>query len=160
MRLRRADDVRTALEWSGLVQRSVRVFPIAVVGLLATGVYMTSTRWACSVPWIDAALVGLTLIVFLGNAVEAPRGRALARELSAAGLTRRARRLMRDPVAWAAKMTTHTLVLAVVWVMTAKPGAEGSVVALAVALVGGVALSLPTWHRCESANRAPAAAAR
>ena len=160
VRLQRADDVRSALEWSGLIQRAVRAFPIAVVGLLATGVYMTHAHWAWSVPWIDAALVGLIVIVILGNVVEAPRGRALARELTGAGLTPRARRLMRDPVSWAAKMTTHTLVLAVVWLMSAKPGTEGSVVALTVALLGGVALSLPAWRRRESSDTAPVPAAR
>ena len=123
LRLRTVATVAEARSWLALVRRVVPGFPIAGVGLLASGAWMTHAEWRWSLAWIDAALVGLALIVALGNGVEATRIRAFEREFASAGLTPRARRLARDPLFWTAKATTLTLVVAVVFVMTVKPAA-------------------------------------
>lgn len=155
LKLRAASDVAEAFEWLSVVRRVVPTFPVAVLGLLATGGYMTHQLRAWSVPWVDAALVGLGLIVMLGSGIEAARGRLLGRELAASGLSPRAQRLLRDPVAWTAKMTTLTLVVAVVFVMTVKPHAKGSTVALAVAVLSGALAAIPLW-RAPAPSRASA----
>ncbi len=146
LRLRGADSVAEAMSWVTLVARVVPCFPVAVLGLLGSGIYMTHQRWTWAMPWIEAALVGLALIVALGSGVEGSRGRALRRELESSGMSSRARRLLRDPVAWSAKVTTLTLVVAVVFVMTAKPAFTGCVAALCVALVSGVLGAIPLWR--------------
>lgn len=146
LRLRSVDSLAAAMPWVTLVGRVVPGFPVAVVGLLGSGAYMTHERWTWSMPWIEAALVGLALIVALGSGVEASRGRALRRELQMAGMSSRARRLLRDPVAWSAKMTTLTLVVAVVFVMTLKPATAGCLVALGLALVAGPLGAIPVWR--------------
>jgi hypothetical protein len=149
LRLRRAESAADATAWLAFVEKVVRAFPVATVGLLATGAYMTHQRWSWSVPWIDAALVGLGLIIALGTGIERARGQALSRELAASGLSPDARRLLRDPVAWTAKITTLTLVVAVVFVMTMKPAAGGCVAALAVALVAGAIGAVPLWRTAD-----------
>ncbi|MGD8321249.1 MAG: hypothetical protein PVJ02_12355, partial [Gemmatimonadota bacterium] len=121
LRLRGAESIADAASWLGVIRRVVRLFPLAVLGLMASGWYMTHERWSFSLPWIDAAVVGLVLIVILGTGVEGSRNRALGRELQAHGLSMQARRLLRDPVAWSAKMSTLTVSLAVVFLMTVKP---------------------------------------
>jgi len=138
VRLRRARTAPDATAWLALTGRVVRVFPLASLGLLASGVYMTQASWTWSTPWIDAALVGLGLIVALGNGIEGSRGRALARELESAGMSARARRMLRDPMAWSVKLTTLTLFLALLFVMTLKPAAIGCVVAVSTAVITGV----------------------
>lgn len=144
--LRGAESSAEAGRWLGLIGRVVPLFPLAAIGLLATGAFLTAERWSWSLPWVQAALVGLILIMALGSGVEAGRGRALKREMESAGWSDRARRLVRDPVAWSAKLTTLTLALAVVFVMTIKPGREGSGAALAVALVTGLLGAVPFWR--------------
>jgi len=94
-------------------------------------------------PWIDAALVGLALIVALGNGVEATCVRALEREMASSGMSPRARRPARDPFFWTAKTTTLTLVVAVVFVMTAKPAGLESAIVLLAALVAGALVAVP-----------------
>ncbi len=146
VRLRRARTVGEAMERGTLVARIVPAFPAAVIGLLGTGAYMTQVRWSWSTPWIDAALAGLGLLVILGTGVEGSRGRALRRELESAGLSPRAQRLLRDPVAWTAKMMTLTLVVAVVFVMTVKPAGAVCITAIAVAVVAGALVAAPAWR--------------
>jgi hypothetical protein len=146
LRLRAVDSAEAAAPWLALIGRVVPAFPAAVVGLLGSGIYMTLDRWAWSAPWIDAALVGLGLIVVLGNAVEATRGRALRREIESAGMSARARRLLRDPVSWSAKMTTLTLTVAVVFVMAVKPAGGECVAVVVLAVIMGVAGAVPMWR--------------
>jgi hypothetical protein len=139
--------------WGMFIGKVVRAFPIAVAGLVGSGAYMTQDRWTWSTPWIDASIAGLALIVVLGPGVEARRGRELAREVQSAGLSPRARRLLRDPVAWSAKAMTITVMLGVVLVMTAKPGTAGAVVVLIVAVAVALLAAIPFW-RHEPAARA------
>jgi hypothetical protein len=78
--------------------------------------------------------------------VEASRGRALKHEIQTQGLSERARRLLRDPVAWTAKATTWTLMLAVMFVMSTKPPAWGCALSLVIALLVGAMIAVPMWR--------------
>lgn len=157
-RLRRATRADDARHWVGFVERVVPVFPVAVLGLVVTGGYMTHLRWSWSTPWVDAALTGLALIVLLGTGVEGSRLRLLRRELDANGLSARAWQLLCDPVTCTSKVMMLTVVVAVVFVMTVKPLAVGSVSAIVVGVVSGVLLAMPMWRPERAA--APEAAAQ
>lgn len=132
--------------WAKVVKTVVPCFPLATLLLAGSGAYMTQTEWRWTTPWIDAGIVGLALLVVCGSGVEASRGRALEREVRAAGLSPRARALLRDPMAWSAKLTTFTLMLAVVFLMVVKPSALGSALALVVALLAGPLAAVPFWR--------------
>ena len=132
--------------WAKVVKTVVPCFPVATLLLAGSGAYMTQTGWRWTTPWIDAGIAGLALIVVCGSGVEAARGRALEREVRAAGLSPRARALLRDPVAWSAKMTTFTLMPAIVFLMVVKPSALGSALALVVALLAGPLAAVPFWR--------------
>ena len=153
LRLRHVDDVSEATHWLAFTEKIIPAFPLSVLGLLGTGAYMTHQRWSWSIPWVDAALVGLGLIVVLGSGIEASRGRAVRRELATAGVSSRARKLLRDPLAWSARMTTLTLVVAVVFVMAVKPGARECVAAIFLAVVAGVLAAVP-MHRAPRVRSA------
>lgn len=151
LQLRNADGAGEARTWGAFLPRIAWVFPVASAGLLFTGAYMVWGTWKWSTPWVVAGIVGLAMIILLGAGIQGARGRMAEAELRAAGLSARARRLLRDPIAWSAKVTTWSLTVAVTFVMTAKPAAAGCTVALAAAVIGGVLLAAPFW-------RAPAAA--
>ena len=146
-RLRDSENPREAAGWGMLIGKVVRAFPVATIGLVATGAYMTQKEWSWSSGWIIAGLAGLALIVVCGAGIEGSRGRALKRELQTAGLSARAQQLMRDPLSWSAKVTTWTLTLAVVFVMSTKPSGAGAAAALAVAVGLGVAGAVLFWRR-------------
>jgi hypothetical protein len=156
LELRLAETPADIGRWGSLIHRVVPAFPVAAIGLFATGAYMTQHTWSWSTPWIDAAIAGLVLIVLLGDGIDASRGRALKKEVMENGLSPRARALVRDPLGWSAKITTLTLTLAVVYVMTVKPGAGGSSAALVVAVLAGCAIAFPLW-RPQPAGSAPVA---
>ncbi|HTS88940.1 MAG TPA: hypothetical protein VMG41_10650 [Gemmatimonadales bacterium] len=107
---------------------------------------MTHDRWSWTTPWIDASLTGLGLIAVLGNGVDRIRLAALGRELAASGFSARARRLLRDPAAWTAKTMILGLVVAVVFVMTVKPGTVGCVGAIGTSLIAGALSAVPLWR--------------
>lgn len=146
MRLRRCTRAVDARHWVAFTERVVPVFPIAVLGLVLTGAYMTHERWTWSTPWVEAALTGLAFIVVLGTGIEGSRLRALKRELDAAGLSERAWYLLCDPVTCTSKVVMLTLVVAVVFVMTVKPLAAGSVAAIAAGVASGVVVAMPMWR--------------
>jgi hypothetical protein len=157
LRLRAAATAGEAAGWLAVVRRVVRIFPAASLGLLATGGYMAWATTNLSAPWVLASLIGLVAISGLGAGVEGSRMRALAREMQAAGLSDKARRLARDPLAWSAKMTTFTLVVAVMFIMTAKPAGEACALILAAAVIAGGLAAVPLWStpRTEAAEVVP-----
>lgn len=147
LRLRRVTTVPEAAEWGRLVASVVPAFPIATLTLFGSGAYMTQAEWTWGTPWIDAGLAGIGLIVICGSGIEATRGRQLKHELVSAGMSTRAVRLLRDPYAWSAKMTTLTLMVGVVFVMTTKPDSLASAATIGAAVVAGVLSAIPFWLR-------------
>jgi hypothetical protein len=146
LQLRGAGAPGEVARWGRLTKAVVPAFPVATLLLLGSGAYLTQAGWTWTTPWIDAGLAGLALIVGCGSGIEAARGRALEQEVRACGLSLRARRLQRDPVAWSAKVTTLTLMVAIVFLMVVKPAALGSGLGLVVALALGPLCAVPFWR--------------
>lgn len=145
-RLRRVAAAGEALQWLAFGRSVARAFPIATLGLLASGGYMTEARWTWSTPWVIAALVGLAAIVALGAGVEGRRNGALAREIASNGLSDRAAGLLCDPVGWSVKFMTEALLIAVVLIMVLKPAAEASAAFLVLAAIIGPIAAVPVWR--------------
>jgi hypothetical protein len=143
-----------------MVGKVVRVFPPATLGLLGSGAYMTQNAWSWSTPWVVTGLVGLAMIVLLGSGLEASRGRALKHEVRVHGLSDRARRLLRDPLAWTAKGMTLTLMLGVMFVMSTKPPAWGCAISLLIALLAGATGAVPIWRGSTKDIEAPGSTAQ
>lgn len=155
LQLRQATSPPDAARWGRLVASVVPAFPVATLSLFGSGAYMTQQQWTWHTGWIDAGMAGLALIVVCGTGVEASRGRALKRELMAAGMSPRARRLLADPYAWSAKMTTLTLMVGVMFVMITKPDALAGAVTIALAVVIGITAAIPFWSPSQVSNRSP-----
>jgi hypothetical protein len=155
LRLRTATSPAEVARSGMMIGKVVRVFPVAALGLLGSGVYMTQEAWSWSTPWVTAGTVGLGMIVVLGSGVEASRGRALKNEMRAHGLSERARGLLRDPAAWTAKAMTWTLMIAIMFLMTTKPPAWGCAVTLAIALLAGAVIAVPLRREPEPRLEAP-----
>lgn len=143
-RLRAAQTLEEAAPWGRLVGEIEKAFPVAIVGLFATGAYMTSDVWTWGTSWVVMGIVGLAVLSLQGPLVAGQRGHKVKEALMANGpgpLGGEARRLTRDPALWAADMTNECLVLGIVWNMTAKPGWGGAIAAIVVAYAVGAALS-------------------
>lgn len=152
LRLRGAADLAEAQAALLTVRRAVPVFPLSVLGLLATGGFMTHQSWTFTTPFVVAGLTGLALIVVLGSGIEASRMRRLGAELGRNGLTEDARHMTRDPVAWTAKFGTLTLIVAVVLDMVLKPDAIDAAALIVAALALAPLLARPFWRAGATLN--------
>jgi hypothetical protein len=114
LKLRRAETLADAAPWGQLAGQIEKAFPVSIVGLYATGAYMTSQFWTWSTSWIVIPIVGLAVLSLQGPLVAGRRGHALKKALMANGprpLGPEARRMTRDRALWIADLTNEALVL-------------------------------------------------
>jgi hypothetical protein len=140
----RVRDARTgaeALQWLGLCHRLSRVFPVALLTLVASGAWMTHDLWTWDTGFVDAGLTGAVLLLLSGAGVEGGRARRVAASLAAAPGDRPGE-AVRDPLWWAASWANTGTALGVVFAMAAKPSAAGSFAGVAIGLVAGVCVGL------------------
>jgi hypothetical protein len=150
--LRSALTLADAIPFGRIAGKLGRVFPIAIIGLFATGAYMTSKIWTWDTGWIWVSIVGLAVVTLQGPLVAERTAHKLGAALQENGpgpLGEDARRMTRHPGLWIPEYTNLALVLGIVWNMTQKPGTASAIVTLVVAYAVGVAAAL--WF-----SRAPA----
>jgi hypothetical protein len=150
--LRSAQTLADAIPFGRIAGKLGRVFPIAIIGLFATGAYMTSKIWTWDTGWIWVSIVGLAVVTLQGPFVAERTAHRLGAALQENGpgpLGEDARRMTRHPGLWIPEYTNLALVLGIVWNMTQKPGTSSAIVTLVVAYAVGVAAAL--WF-----SRAPA----
>ena len=157
----RAATLREAMEWHRLTGVTARVVPVAIIVLLATGGYMVggTGRWSWSAGWVIAGIVG-ALTLFVAGAVMGVRSAAEART-NAERLRAARGELPNDapPDRLVAVMSDANtgLALAVVLVMTLKPGLTGALLVLAIGAVAGAYRGLRHEYAPSSSGAATAA---
>jgi hypothetical protein len=143
--LRAARTLEQAAPW-GMVAGTVgKYFPVAILGLFATGAYMTSHFWTWGTSWIVIAILALVLLGAQGAGIAEHTAKKLQAAMRANGpgpLGPEARRMALHPGLWVVEFSNLGVVLGVVWNMTQKPGWGGSIAAVVVAYAVGAALAL------------------
>lgn len=148
LRLRAARTLEQAAPWGMLAGQVGKFFPVAILGLFGTGLYMTtetSFPWSMSTGWVDVGIAALVLLFVQGGGIAERTGHKLGAALKANGpgqLGPEARRMALHPGLWVVEFSNLGVVFAVVWNMTQKPGLGGSIVALVVGYAVGAALAL------------------
>ncbi len=156
-RLRAAETLADALPWGMLAGQIERAFPVAIVGLFATGAYLTSDTWSWSTDWVIVGIAGLVLLSLQGPLVAGRRGQAVKLALQANGpgpLGPDARGMTRDRALWGAALANLGTVLAIIWLMIEKPGYGGGIAALVVGYLVGLALAL-RWTQAPAPEAEP-----
>lgn len=144
-RLRSARSGEAAAPWIRLAEQSGWLFPLSILGLLASGAYLTFHAWTWGTAWIDASIAGLIVVALQGPLVGGPRTQALKDTIEANGpgsLGEPARRLTRDRALWIVLLANPGVVLGIVWNMTAKPDALGAIAAIIVGYAVGAVAAL------------------
>ena len=146
--LRRSTEAGHVREWVRLLAAPRVVGGPAALLILATGIHMTATRWGPQ-GWIIVGLAGMVVIAVLGAALSGRKTGAIARALPAESgpISAALQRQLNDPVLAGSLRVRTALGLGIVFVMTLQPGTAGSLAAVALALVAGLAASLPTRGR-------------
>ena len=144
--LRAAGTLSDAGPWGMLAGKTERVFPVAIIGLFATGAYLTSDLWTWDTRWIDVSIAGLVLIALQGPMIAGRRAKALGHALKENGpgpLGDAARRMTRDPALWIVTFANPGIVLGIMWNMTQKPGTVEAIAAVVIGYAIGAGLALP-----------------
>lgn len=158
LQLRAAQTLADAVPWGMVAGKTGRAFPIAILGLFATGAYMTTDVWTWSTSWILVSIAGLVVISLQGPLIGERTAKKLERALHDNGpgpLGEEARRMTRHPGLWVVEFTQLGLVLGIVWNMTQKPGTASAI----AALVGGYAVGVVLALRFMKAGAADVTAA-
>jgi hypothetical protein len=141
----RPEEVRA---WMAILRRASRVGMVSWLTILVSGVYMLVKVWG-GVPWIIVTLASVVLMTVLTFALTGPRmaaiGRALATEKGPASDTFHS--LANHPLLWISIQTQVAIILAIIFLKTAKPDLVGSLLTIGVAIVLGVASALPMPRR-------------
>lgn len=146
--LKRATLTEEAHPWLSVFTSLRRIYPASWMAILLPGFYMMATVWG-GAAWITIALAAIILIAVLGAVLTGPRmmavGRAVVSESGA--LSPAFRQRLDDPLLWISIQTRIAIALGIVFLMTTKPGLVGSLLAIGVAAILGVALGWPLGGR-------------
>jgi hypothetical protein len=148
LQLRAARTVEQAAPWGIMAGKVGKLFPVAIIGLFATGAYMTSTSvspWSWGTRWIDVAIAALVVLTVQGAGIAERTGHKLGAALQANGpgpLGPEARRMTLHPGLWVVEFSNLGIVFGVVWNMTLKPGFGESLAAVLIGYAVGAGLAL------------------
>lgn len=148
LQLRAARTVEQAAPWGMLAGKVGKFFPVAILGLFGSGLYLATEStfpWSMSTGWVEVGIAVLVLLFLQGAGIAERTGHKLAAALQANGpgpLGPEARRMALHPGLWVVELSNVGMVLGVVWNMTQKPGLGGSIVAVVIGYVVGAALAL------------------
>lgn len=157
---RGATRVSEALRFCDNAAKASKIMPLASVLLLLTGGYMAQNRWNWSLAWVDLSIVGLLLVTFFGAGVLGSRERSLHKALERAqaeNLDAKLETLVRSPFLVTGSGMNAGLVCAVMFVMVAKPGWTGGIVAMLLGILAGYAVFSAAARRANANAPAPAA---
>src|SRR5438477_431207 len=146
-KLRGARTVEQVREWAGMYG-IIRALGGASVGaLLIFGLYMTAVTWGPT-GWIGIGFLSLLFIAVFGAVSGIRLSRVLAAARSGQGsLGEDLRRALQAPLFVASVRARAAVALGVVFLMTVKPDAVGSLLVIVIALVLGIASAVPVLRQ-------------
>lgn len=148
LQLRAARTLEQAVPWGMMAGKVGKFFPVAILGLFGTGLYLTTEDtfpWSMGTAWVDVGIAALVVLFVQGAGIAERTGHKLGAALQANGpgpLGPEARRMALHPGLWVVEFSNLGIVFGVVWNMTQKPGLGGSLAAVLVGYAVGAALAL------------------
>lgn len=146
--MRRAQRIEQVRSVIGLLSLSGPILGISMLVNVLTGLSMTVFTWGWQTAWILVAIAGLVLFIAAGAVMGTRRG-VIARQIGDmpdGPLPESVVERIHDPLFGTSVYMMLALLLGIVFLMTAKPALDGSIVAIVVAAVLGALASLPLWR--------------
>jgi hypothetical protein len=122
--------------WMGILKSTNKVGFISMLTTVITGFYMLLIVWGW-VAWILVTIGALVLMIAISRVVTVPRLKALGQ----------ARGTVLDPLLWVSIQTRVAIVLGIIFLKIAKPDLGGSLLTIGVAIIIGIATTLPKARR-------------
>jgi hypothetical protein len=146
--VRRATTAEQVRERMHLSNNAHRVAMPSMLMILITGFYMMATVWG-HVAWIIVALGAVVLLVALAVGLSGRRMAVIGRGLAAehGPVSPFLHDVLHHPLLWISIQTRVAIALGIVFLMTAKPDLRGSLLAIVIAAMLGLASALPILRR-------------
>ncbi|NIM50213.1 MAG: hypothetical protein GTO22_13335 [Gemmatimonadales bacterium] len=140
----------------GILKSTNKVGFPSMLTTVITGVYMMLIMWGRA-PWTMVTIGSLVLVIVLSVALSKPRMMAIGRALATkkGPVSQTFQNLVNDPILWISIQTRVAIALGIVFLKIAKPDLAGSLLTIGVAIVLGLASTLPVPRR-ERAQAGPA----
>jgi hypothetical protein len=154
--IRRAQTVGSIHVWTGAASGVSRIlFPISTLLIVIAGIYMMVTVWGERAPWAGVALIAFPIVAIVATFIPgrrmAPLRHSAAGQPQSAPVTGALWTQAHDAVTWVAVNTLAAFAIGIVYLMTLRPDALGSVIALLIALVVGLLVGFLTQGRPAAA---------
>src|SRR5262249_27366557 len=154
--VRRAQTAGSIKLWAGAAAGVSRIlFPISFLVIVIAGIYMVVIAWGEKAQWAGVALLAFILLAVAATVIQGRRiaalGRSAAGEPDSAPVTGALWTQAHDPVTWVSVNASAAFAIGIVYLMTLKPDALGSVIALLIALIIGLVFGLLTQGRPAAA---------
>ena len=154
--VRRAQTAGSIKLWTGAAAGVSRIlFPISFLVIVIAGIYMVVRVWGEKAPWAGVALIAFFILAIAATFIQGRRmsalGRSAAGESDSAAVTGALWTQAHDPVTWVSVNASLAFAIGIVYLMTLKPDALGSVIALLIALVIGLVFGFLTQGRAAAA---------
>lgn len=124
--------------WIRMFRALPRVYGIAFGLILLSGIYLAARVGVYEFAWVRVSFGAMVLMGIVGGPLIRSRVRAIARDEGSDALRRHAS----DPLLRASIRTRIALGLAIIYLMIAKVGVGGSLLATGAALLAGVIMSV------------------
>jgi hypothetical protein len=155
VRLRAARGVDQATAWLSLLDSAGPMFPGGLIMLLASGLFMTFTRWRTMQPWIVAGMIGLIMVWILGATIVDRHRRTMRRALvdQAGPLPPNVLQVIHNPLPWTMVAVLNGLSIGIVFVMSTKPQWLVATIALAAPTLAGALIGGRVARRSDGSGR-------
>jgi hypothetical protein len=154
--VRRAQTSGSIKLWTGAAAGVSRIlFPISFLVIVIAGIYMVVTVWGERAQWAGVALPAFILLAVAATVIQGRRIAALAQSAATqsdiAPVSSALWTQTHDAVTWVSVNASAAFAIGIVYLMTLKPDALGSVTALLIALVVGLGFGFLTQGRPAAA---------
>lgn len=154
--VRRARTVESIKLWTRAAAGVSRIlFPLSFLVIVIAGVSMVVTVWGERAQWAGVALIAYIMLAIAATSLQGRRmaalGQSAASQPDSALVEGALWTQTHDAVIWVAVNASAAFAIGIVYLMTLKPDAIGSVLALLIALVVGLVFGFLTQGRPTTA---------
>lgn len=154
--VRRAKTAQAIKLWTGAAAGVSRIlFPISFLVIVIAGISMVVTVWGERAQWAGVALIAFIILAIAATSLQGRRmaalGQRTASQPDSAPVEGALWTQAHDLVTWVAVNASAAFAIGIVYLMTLKPDAIGSVIALLIALVVGLIFGFLTQGRAATA---------
>ena len=141
IQLQRITTVDQVNEWFKSKAPLQGIAGISMLVILIAGFYMTFAAWG-GADWIEVAFGALIVQSIIAGVLTTPHMRAIRKAIATESgpISPTLRGLLNHPLLWVSMLTRVGIALGIVFLMTVKPALMGSLIALGVAILLGLAL--------------------